>query len=196
MSSPTAIVIIPLAMLTAIAQCTDSCTSLSLPAPNARDTTTLAPTDKPINTLIIKLTSGPLEPTAARAVPPAQRATTIISAALYNSCSSPVAISGSAYRITPGKRGPLIISTGCFFIRKSHPYKAPFFAHEIFCDRSTKIRPPALSLQYGDGSRLRHLHYKTESGRRIAGRTAFVFIQVYFASGSSSVIPTGRTRRV
>ena len=56
--------------------------------------TALPPMEIPMNRLTIRLMTGPLEPTAASAWLPTYLPTTMISAALKISCSTPVAISG------------------------------------------------------------------------------------------------------
>ena len=69
------------------------------------------PTDSPRNTLMIRLISAAVEPTAARASLPVQRPTTITSAALYNSCNMLVSISGTAKAATFGINLPCVMSS-------------------------------------------------------------------------------------
>jgi hypothetical protein len=71
---------------------------------------TLAPTDRPMNTLTSKLTSAEVAPTAARDSLPAKRPTTTTSAALNRSCSILDNASGTANTISLTKIGPLHIS--------------------------------------------------------------------------------------
>ena len=66
--------------------------------------------ERPMNTLMSKLISAPVEPTAASAVWPVKRPTTTISAALKNSCKTPESISGTAKRRILPSSGPLHMS--------------------------------------------------------------------------------------
>ena len=51
--------------------------------------------ESPINTLVKRLISEPVEPTAANASLPANLPTTIVSAALNKSCKIPESINGT-----------------------------------------------------------------------------------------------------
>ena len=85
-------------------------TSSSRPAPRSRATTTLAPTDRPMKMLTIRLMREVVEPTAARASGPAKRPTTTTSAALKRSCSRLDSISGRANSSSFPARGPWTMS--------------------------------------------------------------------------------------
>ena len=70
---------------------------------------TFAPTERPTNRLTIRLMSAEVEPTAASAVWPVYRPTTMMSAALNSSCKTPEHIKGKEkVRILP-KSGPLVM---------------------------------------------------------------------------------------
>ena len=83
--TPKSIMAIPLARARVMAVWTLWLTLSYRPAPRSRDTTTLVPTDRPTNRLIIRLIREVLEPTAASASLPANRPTTTTSAALNSS---------------------------------------------------------------------------------------------------------------
>mgnify|MGYP000485447172 CR=1 FL=1 len=63
-----------------------------------------------MNRLTIRLISALVEPTAAKAWGPEKRPTTIMSAALNNSCKMPEMASGMAKRTIFPSRGPLVMS--------------------------------------------------------------------------------------
>jgi hypothetical protein len=65
------------------------------------------PTDSPRNTFTRRLISELVEPTAASASLPENCPTTMTSAALYNSCKTPVSISGMEKLITLRMIDPL-----------------------------------------------------------------------------------------
>ena len=77
--------------------------------------TTFTPTASPMNIFTIKLITGPLLPTAAKAWLPVNRPTTATSTELNDCCSMPLAISGKANIIIGRASGPDNISI--FFVR-------------------------------------------------------------------------------
>ena len=82
MTNPNTPTRMPASMATVMAVCTPFSTACLSPAPKCFATMTLAPTLSPMNTLMIRLISDPVLPTAARDAAPAKRPTTTISAAL------------------------------------------------------------------------------------------------------------------
>ncbi len=100
----------PQARLSPIAVWTVSSTSAFFPAPVNCATATQAPTERPMKMLMTRLISAPVEPTAARAVLPANLPTTTMSAALYKSCRTPESISGREKRSIFPSSGPLVMS--------------------------------------------------------------------------------------
>ena len=70
----------------------------------------MAPTEKPINRLTIRLMTALVEPTAARAVGPTNWPTTMMSAALNKSCRIPDRARGMANRMVLLTMGPLVMS--------------------------------------------------------------------------------------
>ena len=70
----------------------------------------MAPTEKPINRLTIRLMTALVEPTAARAVGPMNWPTTTMSAALNSSCKMPDSARGMANRTILPSRGPFVMS--------------------------------------------------------------------------------------
>ena len=100
----------PKTIASSMAECTVSWVSLSLCEAIKRATSTLTPTDKPINKLTNRLTTEDVEPTAAIERGPANCPTTITSAALNNNCSTPENINGiENIKILPSN-GPCVIS--------------------------------------------------------------------------------------
>ena len=88
---------------------------LSSPAPMARAITTFAPVERPMKILRMRVTSEPVAPTAASeaaAASPVNLPTTMRSAALYNSCKTPVSIIGTANRKSCGSTRPFTMSIG------------------------------------------------------------------------------------
>ena len=89
-SRPIAVSTAPDSTDTGTAVCTVSSMSPSRRAPMACATVTPAPTDRPMNRLMIRLVSAPVAPTAATDSCPQNQPTTIRSAELNSSCSTPV----------------------------------------------------------------------------------------------------------
>ena len=92
------------------AVCTVSETRSASFAPVKRATSTFTPMERPTNRLMIMLLSEPTEPTAASASLPANRPTTMVSAALKSSCKMPESIIGSEKNSTLVRREPSVIS--------------------------------------------------------------------------------------
>ena len=101
-------------MLRLTAVCTVSLSSLSFLAPKYLATSTLAPMESPMNRFDKSSIRELVEPTAARELSPANRPTTIMSAALNRSCNTPEHISGKANSNIFLSMGPLHISISCF----------------------------------------------------------------------------------
>ena len=120
---PNSIMPTPLARARVMAVWTLWLTLSCRPAPRSRDTTTLVPTDRPTNRLIIRLMREVLDPTAASASFPAKRPTTTISAALNSSWSRLEAIRGRAKSRILSAREPLHMSMlWLFFTMSDSPY--------------------------------------------------------------------------
>ena len=83
---------------------------------------TVAPEERPINRLSNKFIKEEVAPTAARELLPANLPTTIISAALYNSCKIPVRIIGIVKNRSPVEIGPFVMSISFFIksLKKDH----------------------------------------------------------------------------
>ena len=99
---------------TAIMVCTASLIFSRCPLPNRFAVTTLAPTERPVNSDTSSPTTDEFEPTAAMACGLVKRPTTARSAALNNCCSMLLSASGSAKRMIFMANGPWIISISCF----------------------------------------------------------------------------------
>ena len=79
-------------------------------APKYRADSTPAPVPSPMSRLMSSSTRAPLEPTAARSVSPSNRPTTIRSAALKASCSTPESMTGTAKAMSLGRSLPRLKS--------------------------------------------------------------------------------------
>ena len=87
-------------------------------------TTTFTPMDMPIKRFTIRFVMLAVEPMAAMEVWPANRPTTIVSAALKQICRSPEISIGMAKNIMEGTIGPLSISISFFFIASNNGTKS------------------------------------------------------------------------
>ena len=97
--------------LRVIAVCTVLRSSVMFFAPQYRAATTFAPMESPMNRFVMRFISAEFEPTAARALSPANFPTTMISVALKSSWNSPENMMGSVNTIILRSIGPLHIST-------------------------------------------------------------------------------------
>ena len=104
---------IPQIIANEITVCTAPFAFFLLPCPIALAITTLAPMENPTNKLTIRLITGLLPPTAAKASLPANLPATATSAELNNCCKILLAAKGSANNIILSAREPRNMST-CF----------------------------------------------------------------------------------
>ncbi|MPM28228.1 hypothetical protein SDC9_74747 [bioreactor metagenome] len=110
MATPATISAMPLQKARSMAVWTARWSSRSRFAPKYRAASTFAPTESPTNKFVSRLIRAALDPTAAMELSPENRPTTITSAALNSSWSTPEAISGTAKRSIFFRIGPLHIS--------------------------------------------------------------------------------------
>ena len=120
--TPKTIIIIPHIMLSATEACTALCIDALLPAPYFLEHRILQPTEMPIASPVIRFTTAPTEPTAARASLPTYRPTTITSAALNSSWNIFDNISGIQNLIRSNHILPSVIFiSNLFFNLFLHP---------------------------------------------------------------------------
>lgn len=100
----------PLIRLKSIEVCTVRLSASSSFAPRSPAASTFAPTERPTNRFVRRLTSAEVDPTAASERSPAKRPTTTMSAALNNSWRMLENISGTAKAIIFFRIGPSSMS--------------------------------------------------------------------------------------
>ena len=81
-------------------------------APKYWDTTIVAPVEMPMNSTIIRLSTGPARPTAPSAASPTYRPTTIASTVLYNCCARLPSSRGIENSAMPDMGLPCVRSRG------------------------------------------------------------------------------------